>query len=201
MNANPMDALRCRVPEMSGDGLVIEQFTVVRGSLESMQIAMEGRACAPGTYTRLSMDGRLWMSDTDAERRDHVGAVLAAARHKGGRGLVNGLGLGLVVCAMLDHLAHVDVVEVDHRVCQHVGGWLREQYGERVTIHEADALTIKWPTGTRWNVAWHDIWPTIAESNLADMARLHRSYARRVDWQGSWAKHECRRNRERWTYL
>lgn len=49
-------------------------------------------------------------------------------------------------------------------------------------------LTIKWPTGTYWDVAWYDIWPEITSDNLEGMKRLHRSYGRRVGWQGSWAR-------------
>jgi hypothetical protein len=37
-------------------------------------------------------------------------------------------------------------------------------------------------------VAWHDVWANICEDNLPLMARLHRRYGRRVNWQGSWSK-------------
>ncbi len=72
-----------------------------------------------------------------------------------------------------------------------------DQYGPRLTIHEDDALTRKWPTGTRWTVVWHDIWRDICTDNLPEMARLHRSFGRRCDWQDSWSKSLCEYHRAR----
>lgn len=176
-----------------GDGLVIDHFTVERDSLANFFL-ME-RSTRPGTYGRLCIDGKLWMSDTDAERRDHYEAVFAADRYRGGRGLINGLGLGCVLGAWLDVLGHVDVVEIDARVIKHVGGWFQDKYGDAVTVHEGDAYEIKWPKGTRWNVAWHDIWPTLCTDDLAEMGKLHRRYGQRVDWQGSWGRETLQRMR------
>lgn len=140
----------------------------------------------PGTYTGLIERGRLWMSDTPAERRDHAEAYWQAKR-RGGRALVHGLGLGMVVKAMLGlpNVEHVDVVELNPDVIALCGPAF-DRYGARVTIHEGDCLTRKWPTGVRWSVVWHDIWPDICTDNLPEMATLHRKYGRRCDWQGSW---------------
>ena len=50
-----------------------------------------------------------------------------------------------------------------------VGGVLGPQltafaarHGTTVAIHQADAYSVEWPADARWDVAWHDIWPTIA---------------------------------------
>lgn len=215
MSYSTMNALRCRVPEMKNDDgtVVVSQFDVGRDSLENLRAQLGGgRGTRPGTYTRIDVDGRLWMSDTDAECRDHFAPIQKAKYASGagwgvepedhtptGRGLVNGLGLGCVVGAMLDWLDHVDVVEIDARVAELVGGWFETEYPGRVTIHVDDAYTIKWPTGTEWDVAWHDIWPSLCTDNLVGMGKLHRRYGRRVRWQGSWGKEllQARRRRER----
>jgi hypothetical protein len=118
--------------------------------------------------------------------------VFASDLHKGGRGLVNGLGLGCVVGAMLDSLEHVDVVELDERIIRTIGAWYVAEYPGRVTIHHGDAYKAKWLPNTYWDVVWHDIWPTIASDNLPGMATLHRKYGRRAGWQGSWCEHEAR---------
>lgn len=149
-----------------------------------------------GTVKQLIVDDVMWMSDTPDERRDHSEPLYQAMR-RGGRVLVNGLGLGMVIGALtrLDNVEHVDVVEVDARIIEAVGPFYAS---DRVTIHYGDALTMQWRVGTRWSVAWHDIWPYITSENLPTMARLHRMYGRRTDWQGSWARYECERARERW---
>ena len=77
------------------------------------------------------------------------------------------------------------MVELDPDVVALVGPAYE---GDRCTIHQGDMLAMKWPTGTRWTVAWFDIWQNMSEGNLPDMARLGRSYGRRTDWQGFWGK-------------
>jgi len=151
--------------------------------IDTIRYALDGRGCVPGEYTTLRINGRLVMSDTTAEVRDHLSAIWKAH----GRCLINGLGLGVVVKAMLakPEVEHIDVVENNADVIALVG----PNYSDpRVTIHHADAYDIQWEAGLRWNVAWHDIWYDICEDNLPEMARLHRKYGRRCDWQDSWCK-------------
>jgi hypothetical protein len=187
---SPYDAMTVTVPEGSIGTLRVERFTVEPESIENMLLMFKGgRQTKPGTYTALK-DGRtLWMSDTDAEKRDHMEALHAIRSWQAKRVLINGLGLGMVLGAALtfDHVEHVDVIEKDERVIELVGP---HYAGSRVTIHHADAYeqAANWPAGMRWDVAWHDIWAHLREDNLPEMARLHRSYGRRVDWQGSWGK-------------
>jgi hypothetical protein len=58
-----------------------------------------------------------------------------------------------------------------------------------------DALKYRPPKGKRYQMVWHDIWDNICADNLPEMAKLHRKYGRRADWQGSWCKYECQRGR------
>jgi hypothetical protein len=134
-------------------------------------------------------NNEIWMSDTTAEAQDHMEAYLEM-RERGGRVLIVGLGLGMIVrkALELDNIEHVDVVEIDPDVIALVGPTYE---GERCTIHQGDIYEMKWPSGTRWSVAWFDIWPTICDDNLPEMTRLARSYGRRVDWQGFWARERC----------
>lgn len=182
------------VPEGEHGSVRIERFEVPKNSIESLRLAMSGRGCPPGTYTKMLRNGRLWMSDTPAEQRDHM-AVDWEIQRRGGRVLVMGLGLGMIVHRALQHdkVEHVDVVEIDPDVAALVGPHY-EKSG-RVTVHVGDAFAMKWPAGTRWSVAWHDVWPDLTEDNLPEMARLARSYGRRVDWQGFWGKEEILRHR------
>jgi hypothetical protein len=185
------DDHRVTVPEGELDGLRVERFELTRSQAAIASLrAGPGRALLPGTHTRLMDGDKLWMSDTHGELYDHTIAICHIQNIGTRRVLINGLGLGMVVKAALDceHVEHVDVVEIDPRVVALVGP--HYQADPRVTIHTADAIeqTSKWPPNTRWDVAWHDIWPEINEANRPDMRRLHGSYGRRVGWQGSWGR-------------
>lgn len=201
---HPYEALRYRGPDVDADGVVVDRFTVGVNSLENIINEWQpgNRGTTPGTYSRLVVDDTLWMSDTDAECRDHGEAVMRgrdAGQFDGATGLINGLGLGCVLGAWLDVLDHVDVVESDERIARLIGSWYEQQWPGKVTVHIGDAYTIKWPRGKGWTVAWHDIWPSICSDNLEGMATLHRRYGNRVGlWQGSWAKYLCQRARRSW---
>lgn len=204
--ANLYDAMTIDLPEGELDGLRVERFTIEPNDIHNLRLAIrEGRGTRPGTYTRLMLKGRLWMSDTDAEKQDHLPALWEMQRTKARRVLINGLGLGMVLKAALtfDHVEHVDVVEIDQRVVTLIG----KHYAQdpRVHVHHADAYeqARRWPAGTRWDVAWSDIWPDLCTDNLADMARLRRSYGRRATWHECWGRellisHRAREKRRGW---
>ena len=141
------------------------------------------------------------MSNTPDEQRDHWEPVWQARDLRAERALVNGLGLGMVVLGLAAAgVKHVDVVEIDPDVISFVApelGNRLDRSGCYLDVHRADAYTIKWPVGTRWDVAWHDIWVEASEDNLEEMARLHRRYGRRVTWQGSWRREQLRYQRRR----
>lgn len=192
------DRMTVTVPEGELDGLVVERFEMKAYDLENMRQALHyGRGTAPGMYTRLIEPGTktFWMSDTDAEKRDHVPAVSRINFLKAKRVVINGLGLGMVLQAALsyEHVEHVDVVEKDQRVIKLVGPHYLED--PRVTIHHADAYeqATSWPRGTRWDVGWSDIWEEISPANQPDMTRLQKYYSRRCQWHRCWAAPEVAR--------
>lgn len=199
-----MDAMTVTVPEGESGSVRVTRFTVSEDDARLANFRSIGRAIRPGTYTGLYRNGYLWMSDTPAEKWDHRPFVQEAQRIGARRALVNGLGIGMVVAALLtlDSIEHIDVVEIDTDVIAIVGPHyerLAAEAGKTITIHHADAYANQWPAGTTWDVAWHDIWRDICTDNLAGMAKLHRRYGRRVQWQGSWARDlvEYHRSKER----
>lgn len=210
------DRMAVTVPVGEYDGLRVEKFEVISMAdwteadetrtdvvslLELARMERDGRGCEPGWYTRLAdanepdSHGRplVWMSDTTAEREDHLKAVAAIQLDKAERVLINGLGLGMVLTAALsyDHVKHVDVVEADERVIKLVGPHYTAD--PRVNIVHADAYEqLKaWPKGARWDVAWSDLWPTISEENIPGMDQLHKYYRRRTQWHGMWCRKMC----------
>ena len=193
------------VPEGQIGDWWIEKHTVTKeeAALGAMRAAFGSGRCVPeGTYTGLKRKGgfggsTLVMSDSPDEIRDHWEPIHKATGHC----LVNGLGLGVVLNAMLmkDEVEHVTVIELSTDVIQLVEPHWREKWGDRFTVINADAFEHKPPKGERYNVVWHDIWDTICADNLPDMHKLHRKYGRRADWQGSWCRCLCeRQNRTNW---
>lgn len=177
------------------DGVRIERFEIESNDiLNQIEGWKTGRSTKPGTYTKLTRNGRLWMSDTDAEKRDHLDVLMEIWRTDAKRVLINGLGLGMIVkgALSLPTVERIDVVEIDARVVELVG----RQYAkdDRVRLHLADAYeqAKSWPPGTRWNIGWSDIWPDLTTDNLPDMARLNRSYGRRCDWHRCWGQEQIK---------
>lgn len=183
---------KVNVPQGTSGLWTVARFEITDG-IEALRCAMHGRPVAPGTYTRLTRKG-LWdpvMSDTPAEVADHLAAIWQAEA-RGGRILLNGLGLGMVLKAILTfpNVSQVDVVEVEQDVINLVAPSYPDP---RVHIVHADAFQVQWPDDAHWSVVWHDIWPAICSDNLKDMRRLRRKYQDKADWQGCWCYRECAR--------
>lgn len=135
-----------------------------------------------GTYTRLHADGDLQMSDTPMERRTNADFL----RRAHGDVLIGGLGIGMLPITLLRtdrpervEVRSITVVEKSSDVIALVSPHLSDD--PRLTIVHADVLTWKPPIGKTYDTLYFDIWPSISEENLGDMAKLHRRYARAVN--------------------
>lgn len=185
-----MNAMTVTVPEGAWDDVSVRKIEVKHDTFEHLRQAMQGRGTHEGTYTALYRGNYLWMSDTDAEKRDHVGAYWRIKDPTTRRVLINGLGLGMIVQAALsfDHVEHVDVVEIDEGVIKLVGPHYAKD--PRVSVIHADAFVqaTRWPRGTRWDVGWSDIWPDMCSDYLPEMTRLRRAYGQRCRWHDCWAR-------------
>jgi hypothetical protein len=150
-----------------------------------------GRNLDPGTYTRLTRNGAVIMTDTPAEIRDHIWFVNRAWGHV----LINGLGLGVCLQMVLEkpEVERVTVIEKSEDVIVLVAPSFSKD--NRVQIILADAFEYQPPKGVRYGAVWHDIWDTICGDNLPSMHRLHRKYGRRTEWQNSWCRELCERSR------
>ena len=186
------------VPEGQVGDWKVERFTVTKPEADLFNTramysySERGNYILPGDFTRLiQRRAGVVMSDTMSEIRDHLGPI-----HKAhGRCLVNGLGLGMVVGAMLEkaEVDHVTVVELSPEVIALVAPHYLGRYGgARLEVVEADAFAHKPPRGVRYDVVWHDIWMHATTDNLPTMTKLHRKYGRRCDWQDSWKRAHLR---------
>lgn len=146
----------------------------------------------PGTYIALRVGPLVMMSDTHEEWWTQKEAMVRACE-TGGHILITGLGLGMVVDSMLQtpgsKVERITVVEASEDVISLVGPQILPRYPGRLEIVHADAFTWHPPSGSRFSVGWHDIWPSPYEaSNAVDMRRLREHYAAFCDWQGFWGE-------------
>jgi hypothetical protein len=156
----------------------------------------EDRDPGYGRFVKLTdprLDQGPWMSDTRAEIMEHMPYLKRLAKLQSVQVqptvLITGLGLGMAVRAALLHGAsQVDVIELDADVVVLSGAQFADD--PRVTIHQGNAFTAPLPRAERWDVAWHDIWPTIDDRNLPEMAHLMGRYPAR--WTGAWQEAGCR---------
>ena len=181
---NYLEQYKVNVPEGKSGNWSVEKFEVKENDPGRLYYMLHGRDVPAGTYTRLSHNNTVIMSDTPCEIRDHLGFIHRAK----GRCLVNGLGLGVVAKALLENpeVTHIDVVEIEQDVINLV--WPTYYTNAKIKIHYGDAFTFIWPNGTSWDCIWHDIWPTLCTDNLEEVTKLKRKYARRTNWQAAWAE-------------
>ncbi|MBS0206165.1 MAG: hypothetical protein JSS49_24995 [Planctomycetes bacterium] len=113
------------------------------------------------------------------------------ARQRGGRVLITGLGMGLIVEEILGEprssIELVTVVEQSADVIQLVAAHLMARYPDRLEIEQGDAFAWTPPAGVRYSVVWHDIWPNPRDPACSgERERLHARFAPCCDWQGAW---------------
>ena len=187
------------LPLYDEDGIIIDRFTITEqeAHVDKMRAAFnpqrDNRSVDAGTYTRLTVDGQVWMTDTPAEVRDHV--IIEDALIDAERLLVVGLGMGMVVHRALTafDLTLIDIVEIDARVIKAVGPHYEAMAAERgvdLRIFHSDIHDWHIPRGAYWDAAWFDIWPTINDDDMPEVARLRKRFRQRVAWQGAWAQNE-----------
>ena len=191
------------VPEGAHGAACVERFEVseVDAKATLLRSMLKGRGYVPaGTYTKLTVGGVLWMTDTPAERSDHHEPVLRALWNHCETALVNGLGLGMVVGALLesDEMRVVDVIELNPDVLALVGPHyeaMARERGKVVRLHLGDAREPSrlFASGQHWDVVWSDIWDSICADDYEEHKTVRRRYGQRCNWQGVWCGDIVRR--------
>ena len=131
--------------ERENNGWKLEKFEIKQGNFRAM---VDG--IMPGTYIRLTHNGKCVMSDTDMEQRTNLRFCLKAH----GDIVVGGLGIGMIIMAIQDK------PEVKSIICADVFEWKPER-------------------GVKYDMAYMDIWNWINEDVYKkEMQPLKRKYAR-----------------------
>jgi spermidine synthase len=192
-------------PRASGD-VRLEEFKISAEDSRFTQIrsVITRRAeefVEAGTYCRLYVGQTLMMTDTQMEKRSNTGVVLQAR----GDVLIAGLGLGMILVPILAKLEvkSVTVIEKFKHVVKLVEPQLQQLPGiKKLKIVQANVFEWQPPKGQKWDVIYFDIWPSISEDNLPEMARLHQKYKSRKKpgaWMNSWKRdyllHQRQQNR------
>jgi hypothetical protein len=183
------------IPEGTSGDWKIERFTVTKEDADRTKnyaaMHMGHGYVPPGTYTKLTRNGGIIMSDTPDEIEDHRSPMFQAGS-LAGHVLIAGLGLGLVTRGILLHanVLRVTVVEISADVIKLVGPHIQD---DRLEIVEADIHKWRAPKGVRYTVAWFDIWGDLTSDDLAEMIRLKRRFAKRSVYKGCWREWACRR--------
>lgn len=142
-----------------------------------------------GHYRRLMCDGNVVMSNTAMEIKTNQ----IALRKCGKRNLITGLGMGMILHAILKqpHVEYVRVLEKSRDVIELIGKDFLDD--KRVEIIHADAFEYNLKDDEQYDFIWHDIWTFITSDNLLEMKKLGRKYKKAcADNQEFWAKDICR---------
>ena len=188
--------IEVNVPDGKLGKWCVESFVVKKDEL-SQQISLlkTGRGVPEGNYKRLMRDGCCIMSNTPDEISDFMHFVHNAK----GSVLINGLGLGVVLQALLDRqddeITDITVIEKSQDVINLVAPTFANE--SRVKIINADAFEYLPEKGKTFSAVWHDIWEDICTDNLKEMTKLHRKYGKIAKYQDSWCKDLCLRVKKR----
>jgi len=153
-----------------------------------------------GHYARLWVKSQLMMTDTPYEWRTNKEAVYRAH----GDVLIAGLGIGMILVPILQkpEVRVVWVVERSLDVIELVENQIRcafPDFSPKLIVVPDDIFTWRPVRGFLFNTIYFDIWDATCGDNVAEMSKLKRGFARKLDrkdlncWVGCWEEDKCRR--------
>jgi len=151
-----------------------------------------GRGIISGEYKRLIFKNEVVMSNTPAEIYDHI-PFFREVQKRGGHILINGLGLGMCINAVLEfkNIKSITVYELEQDVIDLVAPTFFDD--EKVHIVKRNAFDGPASPDCHFDVVWHDIWSDICHDNYWNMLNLMEKYDLCCDWQSCWCMDICAR--------
>jgi predicted membrane-bound spermidine synthase len=161
----------------------------------SMLRAAMGRE---GKYVKLKINGSLYMSDTQMEKRSNTGFVRSA----NGKVLIAGLGIGLIIAPLLkrENVTQITVIEKYQDVIDLVAPNFQS---DKLEIICADILEWKPAKGEKFDSIYFDIWKDVCTDNLEEINLLHRRFKSKLNrenpeaFMDSWKVEELRYQKRR----
>ena len=151
------------IPEGQAGEYAIEHYTIPedKANLAVMRATYSrdylGREIFAGEFCKLTHKGNIIMSDTGGERYSNTKIIGEAQRDV----LIAGLGIGMVLCAILPkpEVKSVTVVELSNDVCHLVLPHLAKYLGEHLTKLRVDSDDIfSYTPDHKYDVIYFDIW-------------------------------------------
>ena len=171
-------------PAISGEWAV-EKFIVDENAawqfnLRTMSNQHKCSFITSGEYHKLTHRGNIIMSNTPDEIMDHYDFIKRAT----GKVLIAGLGLGMVVKALLEKSEVTKIVVIEKSV--DVINLTAKYYtiDARVTVVQADIF--EYTPEENFDFAWFDIWSNICPDSLSEMLLLHEKFKEYCSDVDSW---------------
>jgi hypothetical protein len=186
-----MKQWRVEAPDGKSGAWSVESFEVSKdgAALQNLRASINRRpveSIMPGHYKRLMHERRgVIMSNTQMEQRTNE----VAWRRATGRVLINGLGLGMLLHAILDKLEveYVRVIEAEADVIRLVWPTFEKHRGRAEIVH-ADSLEYEPFEGERFDFVWHDIWDYTGAAMIPTMTKLRKKWAKHCEEQLAWTE-------------
>lgn len=151
-----------------------------------------GREIFAGDFCKLTHKDEILMSDSGGERYSNTEIVHNAY----GNVLIAGLGLGMVLCAILPKPAvrSVTVVEISPDVCRlvlpHLAKYLGKHFA-KLSVVQDDIYN--YVPNRKFNIIYFDIWGNYSGDDYEKTKILHRRYSKYLDrtnghWMDSWMR-------------
>lgn len=151
-----------------------------------------GRKIFAGDFCKLTHGDSIIMSDSGGERYSNTEIVRVAQ----GNILFAGLGIGMVLCAVLPkpEVKSVTVVELSLDVCHLVLPHLAKYLGNHITkLRVAQDDIFSYIPDRKYNVIYFDIWSDYSGDTYEETKVLHRRYSKYLDrtngyYMNSWMR-------------
>ena len=169
------------VPEGISWPWEVKHFEITQDDSYMSIIRYWSRACRPWNYTKLTCNWVIVMSDTQAEKQDHMRFY----REASGRVLIAWLGLWMITNAVAEkeNVSEVVVLELSEDVIKLVKSSMTNP---KIKVVHCDINEYK-PT-EKFDYAWFDIWNDLCTDNLVEMKKLQMQFRPRVKKSDCWGK-------------
>lgn len=204
------------LPELQDGNVQIKNFqlsetTVMMEAVRNRNWLTRGLK-ANYTYTKLLLNGNLWMSDTPMERNSNNEFI----KNANGDVLIFGLGIGLIIYPLLNdaNIKSITVIEKDQKLIDLIWPILKKYDTQKaLTVINGDAFEYYsyLKKGTKFDTIYFDIWVDICTDNYEDIKRVEKPYRKFLNrenpnnffnsWLKDYYKTELRReSRNQYSY-